>query len=43
MTSLEKIKDKDPRMQGTYQIIVFNRAVEQFTIVITKMPLVVLN
>ena len=43
LTSLEKIKDKDPRMQSAYQIIVFNRAVEQFTIVITKMLLVVLN
>ena len=30
LTSLEKIKDKDPRMQSAYQIIVFNRAVEQF-------------
>ena len=30
LTSLEKIKEKDPRMQSAYQTIVYNRAVEHF-------------
>ena len=30
LSSLEKIKNKDPRMQRAYQSIVFNRAVELF-------------
>ena len=30
LSSLEKIKNKDPRMQKAYQSIVFNRAVELF-------------
>ena len=30
LKSMEKIKNKDPRMQKAYQSIVYNRAVEQF-------------
>ena len=30
LKSMDKIKNKDPRMQKAYQSIVFNRAVEQF-------------
>ena len=30
LNSMERIKNKDPRMQKAYQTIVFNRAVEQF-------------
>jgi tetratricopeptide (TPR) repeat protein len=30
LSSMEKIKNKDPRMQSAYQTIVYNRAVEQF-------------
>ena len=30
LVSMEKIKNKDPRMQKAYQSIVYNRAVELF-------------
>ena len=30
LASMDKIKNKDPRMQKAYQTIVYNRAVEQY-------------